>query len=272
MKRKIIIPGKEFVKKVLEGERDFKNIKLEPNFDFHSCEGFSDMQRYLKNENLYENPIILNGSELIRIKAQELYIPFTKARNVVFDHVDLSNAYIECCDLTSAEFRGSILDGSHLRGSNMKNATLLYTSANNTYFEETVLKDSCIRGCKMKRANFERSDLESSDFRNADLIKAKFEEANLKHACFKHCYLERVDFWSSNMKGGRFISCDMNDTNFFKTNIERACFIDSDMRNVTGLASSINLRKAEFENIKVDSDTAKIIEKHIPEAYLIVME
>ena len=55
--------GKDFVKKILEGERDFSSIKLEDSFNLSGFKGFEDLQRYLKKADLRHYPIILNYAE-----------------------------------------------------------------------------------------------------------------------------------------------------------------------------------------------------------------
>ena len=44
--------GEEFVRKLLNGERDFLGIKLEEYFDLSGCESFNDLNKYLKKQEL----------------------------------------------------------------------------------------------------------------------------------------------------------------------------------------------------------------------------
>ena len=57
------VSGKEFVGKILQGERDFSGISLEPQFDLGHYEGFEEMQAYLKKQDLRKNPVIIDNSE-----------------------------------------------------------------------------------------------------------------------------------------------------------------------------------------------------------------
>ena len=51
-KKLTFMKGEEFVQKILSGERDFSNIKLEQDFNLCGYEKFEEMQKYLKDTNL----------------------------------------------------------------------------------------------------------------------------------------------------------------------------------------------------------------------------
>jgi len=44
----IFVKGKEFIKKILSGERDFSGIELEEGFDLCGDDSFDELQEYLK--------------------------------------------------------------------------------------------------------------------------------------------------------------------------------------------------------------------------------
>ena len=104
--------GKDFVKKILEGERDFSSIKLEDSFNLSGFKGFEDLQRYLKKADLRHYPIILNYAELIYIKASGLYLPYVNGRKINLERANLPRANLREANLQEAILRGANFWGS----------------------------------------------------------------------------------------------------------------------------------------------------------------
>ena len=121
--------GKDFVKKILEGERDFSSIKLEDSFNLSGFKGFEDLQRYLKKADLRHYPIILNYAELIYIKASGLYLPYVNGRKINLERANLPRANLreanlERANLYRANLRGADLQEANLREANLREANL----------------------------------------------------------------------------------------------------------------------------------------------------
>ena len=121
--------GKDFVKKILEGERDFSSIKLEDSFNLSGFKGFEDLQRYLKKADLRHYPIILNYAELIYIKASGLYLPYVNGRKINLERANLPRANLreanlERANLYRANLRGADLQEANLREANLQEAIL----------------------------------------------------------------------------------------------------------------------------------------------------
>ena len=96
--------GKEFVRQALSGERDFSKTRLEEGFDLSGYESFDELQKYLKNQNLKENPFAIDYSQLKGVKAIGIYLPYVKG------HVtDLEGAYLEKANLREAKLEGADL-------------------------------------------------------------------------------------------------------------------------------------------------------------------
>jgi uncharacterized protein YjbI with pentapeptide repeats len=100
--------GEEFVRKILDGERDFSGIKLEEGFDLSGYEGFEELQRYLKSQPLEKEPIIIHGSILRYVKARNLYLPYVRGNKVSLYGADLGEAILWGADLRGADLRGVI--------------------------------------------------------------------------------------------------------------------------------------------------------------------
>ena len=93
--------GPNFVNKLLGGERDFSKIQLPKGYDLAGYEGFSDLQRYLKEQDLRRNPVIIGDSSLVRLQAPGLYLPYVQGRGADLGGADLGGA-----DLWGADLRG----------------------------------------------------------------------------------------------------------------------------------------------------------------------
>ena len=70
------ILGDTFIKKILQGERDFRDITLETGYDFHSDKGcFEELNTYLRTQNLKEilmqsSCFLLNGLQVRVIEVE----------------------------------------------------------------------------------------------------------------------------------------------------------------------------------------------------------
>ena len=133
--------GEEFVKKLSENEKDFAKIRLKPGtvLDETALRAIGMLQQMAvidrpSLEPTPDDPFILSGSELKNISARNLYMPYAKAEEAVFDYSDLEHCYFR-----QANFR-------------------------DTSFRECKLYQSSFIGSRLEWVNFERADLRLSDF------------------------------------------------------------------------------------------------------------
>ena len=87
--------GEEFVKKLSENEKDFAKIRLKPGtvLDETALRAIGMLQQMAvidrpSLEPTPDDPFILSGSELKNISARNLYMPYAKAEEAVFDYSD----------------------------------------------------------------------------------------------------------------------------------------------------------------------------------------
>jgi len=149
--------GMEFIIKVLANERNFQRIKLEERFDFNSCEGFGEMQKYLKNADLKTNYLRLSDSDFSYCRACCLFLPHVEARNL---------------KLIESDLRGAIFEEANFYGAQMFGAQL----------ELADLRKADLRAVFFKEANLERAKLCNADLREAIFWKANLYRANLAGA------------------------------------------------------------------------------------------
>ena len=116
--------GPNFVNKLLGGERDFSKIQLPKGYDLAGYEGFSDLQRYLKEQDLRRNPVIIGDSSLVRLQAPGLYLPYVQGRGADLGGADLGGADLRRADLRGADLWGADLRRAGLRGADLGGADL----------------------------------------------------------------------------------------------------------------------------------------------------
>ena len=120
----IFIEGKEFIKKILSGERDFSGIELKEGFDLCGDDSFDELQEYLKKSDLKRNPINIERSKLRRLDADGLYLPFVQAKGVNLKHAVLMGANLENAQLEMSDLRYARLSRVKLVSANLSNADL----------------------------------------------------------------------------------------------------------------------------------------------------
>ncbi len=118
----IFVKGEEFIKKIISGERNFFNIELEEGFDLCGHENFNEMQDCLKNGDLKNSPLILNGSKLRNLDADGIYLSFLEAKNVNMKHTALMGADLSKSCFENADMRYVRLSFAKLTDANFKNA------------------------------------------------------------------------------------------------------------------------------------------------------
>ena len=180
-KKLTFMKGEEFVQKILSGERDFSNIELKQDFNLCGYEKFEEMQNYLENTNLEENPVILENSSFRRLDADELYLPFLKANNASFKHAALMGANLKGSQFENANFRYARLAKANMMDSNLKNADLKLADLNLTSLMNTTLTEADFSGADLQYTNMQKADLkgiknlglarfvETTNFQFADL-------------------------------------------------------------------------------------------------------
>ena len=131
--------GPNFVNKLLGGERDFSKIQLPKGYDLAGYEGFSDLQRYLKEQDLRRNPVIIGDSSLVRLQAPGLYLPYVQGRGADLGGADLRRADLRGADLWGADLGGADLWGADLRGVGDLKTTLNLCDA---IFRNTIVTEA----------------------------------------------------------------------------------------------------------------------------------
>jgi uncharacterized protein YjbI with pentapeptide repeats len=178
--------GEEFVKKMLEGERDFSGIELQGRFNLSDYELFQELQDYLLNQNLQKNPVVLNGSEFGALHAEGLYLPFVIAEHANFGVSHLRGANLEGANLISAQFVSTNLSGANLRYTCLAEANLYGAMLMEADLYHADLGNANLRGADLAGANLDNAFLADANLSRANLTGAKNLESavNLRQAVF----------------------------------------------------------------------------------------
>ena len=178
--------SKEFIDKILNKERDFSSIKLY-DFNLSDHESFTELQSCLRQQNLKEEPVILNGSDLRYLRADGLYLPYVKARkarllcaylcnaelwNADFEEADLEEAELWKADLRCANLEKAILRDADLISANLWKARLGYARLIKADLRCAILREAELENAEIGLADFRDADLEGAKLSKIDLIAA----------------------------------------------------------------------------------------------------
>lgn len=241
------VKGEEFIEKILDGERDFRRIRLEEGFDLSQHPHFNRLQNYIRKEaglaiwalsepeprrpkepnRLKESPINLSNSELRHLIAKGLYLPYTISFNTDFSHSDLSGVYTDQC------------------------------------LRETDLSYSNFRNAKFRDVNLSSSHLRCTRFRGADFEDSAIGGSRLYHTEFNNADLRNVRFYGSKFDGAVLRGADVEGASF-----EKAEFKGTDIRHIKNLERSEGLDSAVFQATKVTQKELDII-KNAPNRFIL---
>jgi uncharacterized protein YjbI with pentapeptide repeats len=232
--------GEEFIRKVLDGERDFNGVIIEkdkeeyPNLSIY--DGYQEMQDYLKRQNLKKNPLHLSHADLRGIRAKGIYLPYAKA-----EKANLWGAYLPEANLMEADLKDIILCDANLEnailcGSNLSRADLNWAILYGADIKNAILWKASLDKAIACRAEFSRADLS-----RASLYKTDLTETNLSEAI---------------LCGAEIVEANLNKTNLWKTDLTEAYLTDVKM-----LEDALNLRYANFNTTRVTPRDAEILRK-----------
>jgi len=201
-KKLIDMSGEEFVKKIMSGEKDFSNIELEQDFDLSGHEGFDELQTYLKNSKLEENPLIVKNSKFRQLDADGLYLPFLKADNANFKHAAFMGADFENSQFKNADFRYVRLAQVKMKNSNLQDADLRQADLYLSSLIGTVLTGADFSGASLQFTNMQAADVKG--IKNLELARfvqtANFQFADLTE---KEKAVIRKELWAQEGKKRR---------------------------------------------------------------------
>ncbi|MBU4242092.1 MAG: hypothetical protein KKF52_02565 [Nanoarchaeota archaeon] len=197
--KKSYIYGKTFIKRILNHERDFTGIVLQPLFDFNEDKNlFMKLSTYFKqfSNTFQETPLILNEAIMKGIKMSNLEIPYLQAENL-----DISESWLRKVNLPNSnmpilhawdtridfcDFTESIQIGANYCDAKVNNT--IYKKANlnqivcdpNTVFDSCIFTDGYMRGVNLAHVGFYRSILQRLDVNKTDFYFTNLEKADIR--------------------------------------------------------------------------------------------
>ena len=241
--------GKEFVKKILAGERNFRFIKLEKNFDLYNYEGFNELQEYLKKETFISGPLNIGCSELIGLNAPTLWIPFIQGR-----YANLKKANLEGAKLARANLKCVNLYKANLRYADFVGLDLKYQD----YIKEVDTGEASWWGRKLAYYPYHTGSLGLAYYTSVGLaykgcpanlggssgpagvssldnivlsstsenitIMSNLKKANLEGARFYKANLAGADFREANLAGAHLYESNFKNANLDGANLEGTKF------------------------------------------------
>lgn len=245
--RPIPMRGREFFDKVaVNGEKNFRRIQLEPNFDLVSVakkEGYEGFQKSLMM--LGAEAVDFSYSSLEGLIAPGLFLVGARCYETNFKRAKLECANFSCANLRKADL------------------------------EEAVVLGGMFKNARMHEANFSRADLRCSEFngsrsigaifRGARLNSSAFTGAKLKNVNFDNCedgtitnldgvYMNGVMLSNVSFEGARLTYANFSGADFCNVNITGACLYGASIgrnegfKNCKGLSSE-TFRLHSSENI-----------------------
>lgn len=156
---KIRMSGQEFLQKLLEGEREFREVSVEPYFNLSGNEQFAALQEQLRAAELEDSPIILERADLTGIDADGLHMPFVKANGACFKHATLMEANLESSEFENADFRYAKLSQTNMKTCHLRDADLRQSDLNLAELNRSLLSGANMAGANLLFTNLQAADI-----------------------------------------------------------------------------------------------------------------
>ncbi len=170
------IAPKDFVKRLMDGERDFASTRLSGALDDEAA--YAGLIAYLRERDLRAETLTAAGSDWSGLSARGLYFPFSKLAGI-----NLSGA-----DLRGADFRRGDFTGANLEGANLSGATVI-----GCRFQEANLAGATLRATDFYEASLVGAKLPGSDLTSAFLLRLSLKDADLSGAVLTSAIMYRAD-------------------------------------------------------------------------------
>ncbi len=199
---RVQMPGVEFMKKLLAGERDFSKVVLEPYLNLSGHDEFAAIQAYLKDADLRTTPVILDGADLTGIDADGLHLPFIKAVGAIFKHATLMEADLESSEFRGVDFRYARLPQTDMKACDFRDADMRQADLNLAYLNNSVLTGANVAGATLLFTNMQAANIKGI----VNLAQARsVETANFQFVSLseKEKAIIRTELWAQQGKKRR---------------------------------------------------------------------
>jgi uncharacterized protein YjbI with pentapeptide repeats len=225
----IQISGNDFIKKIIDGEKDFKKVSLPKGYSLEEHEGYSEAVEYMKGAGTETEPYDFSEAKFDGVIASGIHIPHMKAQKSIFTGCGFKESVFERVDLTDA----------------------VCTRSN---FAKTVMKEGQFVRAKLDMVNFEIADIEGGNFWLADLSCTIFIKARLFDAIFCEARLVETDFQHANIKNANFWKSIWEKANFLG-----AHFKNANIKDIVSLEKAKHLEYAIYQKTRVQENIKKYL-------------
>lgn len=198
----IPMPGNEFVQKLLDGERDFASIVLEPYYSLAKHEGFSELQEALQHADMENHPVVLEGADLTGLDADGLTMPFLKANGACFKHATMMEANVESSEFEAVDFRYAKLPQAGMKSCHFRDADLRQADLNLAVLNGSLFSGADVAGANLLFTNLQACDIQG--IRNLGMARA-VETANFQFVSLsdRERSIIRAELWTQQGKKRR---------------------------------------------------------------------
>lgn len=196
--------GNEFARKIMQGEKDFRRIELEPGYDLERVEGIWEYLRAHSGEN-QRSPIDISESDLRGINMGGLCLDYLEG-----ERANLEGASLYDASLANAVLREGNLKGAYLVNADLHDADLSHADMTGANLEETNLRGShlqraILKAAWAKDAHFGLADLWKTDLSKACLIGTCLENRELPNAYTQTAILSEHELDEAEKTANRFL-------------------------------------------------------------------
>ncbi len=169
----IILEGREFIDKILQGERDFSYTCLTEFCLLPQVEGYAAAMGYLKSQSLQRSPLNLECAIWRQVDVSEIWMPWVFAPKI-----DLTSTNISRSMLYGGFFPASVWHGTRAWDSQCQYARFWSEVEPD---EKTIITSSELHRINLDSADMRYIQMDSNNMENAVLTRAFFDYATLKN-------------------------------------------------------------------------------------------
>jgi|SRR3989344_2363565 len=178
------ITGEEFVRKILQGERDFSYVSC-PGFNLNAHERFAELQQYLAKLDDLTSVIDITSSDFTGLVASNINLNGLRALDAILKRAVLSGNYLFCANfngvnLSEVDLSRADCNKSGFKTANLYRANLAYANLFDTRFKDADLREADLSGAEMSLAELQKADLRGASFYQTRLREVLFEQADLR--------------------------------------------------------------------------------------------
>jgi len=194
--------GVEFIKKLLDGERDFSKIWLEPYLNLSGDEHFPTVQNYLNDADLKRTPVLLDGADLTGLDGDGLHLPFLKASGANFKHATLMEANLESSEFRGVDFRYARLPQTDMKACDLRDADMRQADLNLAKLNNSELGGANVAGTNLLFTNLQGANIKGiinlAQARSVDMANFQFVSLSEKEKA-----IIRTELWAQQGKKRR---------------------------------------------------------------------